>query len=66
MLKKIISMHCLRAASGSSPVSPCFVLGSLWNSGLGDGRMSTFGLVGALVAVLVVVAFSDRRPKHRP
>ena len=43
-----------------------FALGSLCNSGLGDGRMSTFGLVGALVAVLVVVAFSDWRPQHRP
>lgn len=43
-----------------------FVLGSLCNFALGDGRMSTFGLVGALVAVLVVVVFSDRRPQHRP
>ena len=43
-----------------------FVLGSFCNSGLGDGRMSTFGLAGALVAVLVLVAFFDRRPKHRP
>lgn len=65
MLKKIISalppggIWFLASAA-------LFVLGSLWNSGLGDGRMSTFGLVGALVAVLVVVAFSDRRPKHRP
>ena len=43
-----------------------FALGALCDAGLGDGRMSTFGLIGALVAVLVVVAFSGRRPQHRP
>ena len=65
MLKKLVSI----LPPGSIwflASAALFVLGSLWNSGLGDGRMSTFGLVGALVAVLVVVAFSDRRPKHRP
>lgn len=43
-----------------------FLVGALAVPGSGDGRMSTTGVVGALVAVLVVVAFSDRRPKHRP
>ena len=43
-----------------------FLFGALPVMGLGDSRMSMFGVVGALVAVLVVVVFSDRRPKHRP
>ena len=43
-----------------------FLVGALAVPGSGDGRMSTIGVVGALTAVLVVVAFSDRRPKHRP
>ena len=43
-----------------------FGSGALCNAGLGDSRMSAFGLVGALVAVLVVVASSGRRPQHRP
>ena len=43
-----------------------FLLGALAVPGSGDGRMSMIGVVGALVAVLVVVAFSDRPPQHRP
>ena len=43
-----------------------FALGSLCNAGLSDGRLIALGLVGALVAVLVVVAFSGRQPQHRP
>lgn len=65
MLKKLVSMlppggiWLLASAA-------LFMLGSLCNSGLGDGRMSMLGLVGVLVAVLVVMAFSGRRPQHRP
>ncbi len=43
-----------------------FLVGALAVPGSGDGRMSMIGVVGALVAVLVVVAFSDRPPQHRP
>ena len=43
-----------------------FAIGSLCNSASGGGRMSTIGVIGALVAVLVVVTFSDRPPQHRP
>ena len=43
-----------------------FLLGALAVLGSGEGRMSMIGVVGALVAVLVVVAFSDRPPQHRP
>lgn len=43
-----------------------FLFGSLPVMGLGDGRMSMLGVVGALVAVLVVVAFFDRGSQNRP
>ena len=43
-----------------------FLFGALPVMGLGDGRMSMLGVAGALVAVLIVVAFSDRPPQHRP
>lgn len=43
-----------------------FVLGSFFVPGSSDSRLSTFGLVGALVAVLGVVVFSGRPPQHRP
>lgn len=43
-----------------------FLMGSLSAVGLSDGRMSLLGVAGALMAVLVVVAFSGRRPQHRP
>ncbi len=65
MLKKLVSI----LPPGSIwflASAALFVLGSLCSSGLGDSRMSTIGVVGALVAVLVVVAFSDRPPQHRP
>ena len=43
-----------------------FLVGALAVPGSGGSRMSTIGVVGALGAVLVVVAFSDRRPQNRP
>ena len=43
-----------------------FLLGALAVPGSGDNRMSTLGVVGTLIAVLIVVAFSGRRPQHRP
>ena len=43
-----------------------FLVGALIVPGSGDGRMSAIGVVGALVAVLIVVAFSNRPPQHRP
>ena len=43
-----------------------YLLGSLADTGSGDVRKSMIVVVCALVAVLVVVAFSDRPPQHRP
>ena len=42
-----------------------FLVGSLLVPGSDHSRMSTFGLIGALVAVLVVVGFSGRGPHQR-
>ena len=41
-----------------------FVLGALFAPGSSDSRLGAFGLVGALVAVLVVVVFFNRRSHH--
>lgn len=43
-----------------------FVLGSLFVPGSSDSRLSVLGLVGALVAVLIVLLFSGRGPQQRP
>ena len=43
-----------------------FLVGALAVPGSGDGQMSAIGVVGALVALLVLVAFFNRPPQHRP
>lgn len=42
-----------------------FALGSLGFSGSGARGLSTLGIVGTLVAVLIVLAFSDRGARPR-
>ncbi|PZR61509.1 hypothetical protein [Roseomonas mucosa] len=42
-----------------------FLVGSLLVPGSDNSHMSTLGLIGALLAVLVIVGFSGRGPHQR-